>query len=395
MHIENAQIALSAQQEVQTQQIQVELFNMAPGVNAGANSPSGPPAESPPTNKPVYYISPVGTLLAEYRAQQKLELGTPMDAKSKLNLMIIKAMYEAITGKSLRIAAPATGAENKTSTAPDEGTKQAVASTREVSSLKTKGAIVRPQLTETSKLALSSSQLDVNATPPRRLVASPAVVYERRTIQMEQEAMSFQAQGVVQTQDGRSIDIAVALNMSRQFVQETVTHQELRVNTGQKIDPLVINFDGLGAELSQTRFAFDLDSDGTPEQLASLRPNSGYLALDRNGDGQINNGTELFGPSTGQGFAELAAYDEDGNNFIDEADSIYSQLRIWTMQEDGSSQLVALGDKKIGAIYLGHVTSPFQLNDASNQSLGEVKNSSIFIGEEGNVGIVQEIDLRV
>ena len=58
------------------------------------------------------------------------------------------------------------------------------------------------------------------------------------------------------------------------------------------------------------------------------------------------------------------------NQFIDEADSIYSRLRIWLMNEDGSRQLVGLGEKGVGAIYLGHVTSPFQLKDQQNRSLG-------------------------
>ena len=181
--------------------------------------------------------------------------------------------------------------------------------------------------------------------------------------------------------------------MNRDFVQES--NLEIRQGSAQIIDPLVINFDGLGAQLSQTRFEFDLDNNGTAEQIASLRPGSGYLALDRNSDAIINNGSELFGPSSGRGFAELAVYDEDGNNFIDEADSVYHQLRIWITNEDGSSQLAALGDKNIGAIFLGHVTSPFQLKDANNNSLGEVANSGIYLTEDGKAGVIQEINLSV
>lgn len=161
----------------------------------------------------------------------------------------------------------------------------------------------------------------------------------------------------------------------------------------KKIDPLVINFDGKGAQLSQTCFTFDLDNNGTAEQLASLRPGSGFLALDRNGDGSINNGSELFGPATNQGFAELARFDEDGNHFIDEADSVYHKLRIWSFNEDGSQQLVALGDKNIGAIFLGHITSPLQIKDDSNNSLGEVASSGVYLTEEGKVGVIQQINL--
>ncbi len=223
--------------------------------------------------------------------------------------------------------------------------------------------------------------------------SGPGLVYQRRERYQETETLNFAAVGVIKTADGREINFSAALSMSRDFVQES--NLEIRQGSAQKIDPLVINFDGLGAQLLQTRFEFDLDNNGTVEQIASLRSGSGYLALDRNGDGAINNGSELFGPSSGRGFAELAEYDEDGNNFIDEADSIYHQLRIWMTNEDGSSQLAALGDKNIGAIFLGHVTSPFQLKDANNNSLGEVANSGIYLTEDGKAGVIQEINLSV
>ena len=132
--------------------------------------------------------------------------------------------------------------------------------------------------------------------------------------------MQFAAAGRVVTQDGQEIAFRAELYMSRSFV----ANSSLTLIGGNAVmtDPLVINFDGTGAQLENTRFAFDLDSDGTSEQIANLRPNSGYLALDRNGDGVINNGGELFGPVSNNGFTELAAYDDDGNGFIDEGDAV-------------------------------------------------------------------------
>ena len=69
-----------------------------------------------------------------------------------------------------------------------------------------------------------------------------------------------------------------------------------------------------------TNFSFDLDSDGVKEDIPMIRPGSGFLALDLNKDGIINNGNELFGPHTGDGFVELSSYDKDTNNWIDEND---------------------------------------------------------------------------
>jgi hypothetical protein len=300
-------------------------------------------------------LSRAGSVLALHRQSQTLDLSAPLDPRSRLNKMILEAMFNAVTGNEMNVSTP--------------------------SELKSNA---------------QGQTLAVDTAPPTQAAVTrstgPGLVYQRQERYQEQETMRFQAVGVVRTADGREIEFSVAMNMSREFVQES--NLELQAGS-KKIDPLVINFDGRGTTLSQTRFEFDLDNNGTTEQIASLRPGSGYLALDRNGDGNINNGSELFGPSSGRGFAELAVYDEDGNNFIDEGDSIYKQLRIWTTNEDGSTQLAALGDKNVGAIFLGHVSSPFQLKDAHNQSLGEVVNSGIYLKEDGSVGVVQEINLTV
>ncbi|HEY7884631.1 MAG TPA: hypothetical protein VIC08_06735, partial [Cellvibrionaceae bacterium] len=95
------------------------------------------------------------------------------------------------------------------------------------------------------------------------------------------------------------------------------------------------------------------------------------------------------------GFSELARYDEDRNGFIDAGDSIYHQLRIWQRFDDGSSQLLALGDVGVGAIYLGHITTPMQLTGPGNETLGEVASSSFYIREDGTTGFVQHINLAV
>jgi hypothetical protein len=355
MIIANAHIHMAAQHDYREEHQVAERLEFWLGERAAA--PVTEPETAPQQPAVRVDLSSAGSVLAMHRERQLLDLSPQLDSRSRLNLMILEAMYKAITGKDLQVTTPA-DVQPKT----DGGAVQTLA---------------------------------VDTTPPAQVLAratGPGLVYQRQERYIEQETSSFQAVGVVRTADGRDIDFAVALTMSREFVQES--HLEVRIGAA-KIDPLVINFDGLGAGLTQTRFAFDLDSDGTAEQIASLRPGNGYLALDRNGDGAINNGSELFGPTSGRGFAELAAFDEDGNNFIDEGDSIYHQLRIWMTNEDGTSQLAALGDKNIGAIFLGHVSSPFQLKGPDNQSLGEVANSGVYLTEDGKVGVVQEINLTV
>ena len=209
----------------------------------------------------------------------------------------------------------------------------------------------------------------------------------------EQEKMSFNADGVIKTADNREIDFSVELNMSREFYQSLDI--SVRAGDTKLTDPLVINYDGSGIGLSEKKFSFDLDSDGNNEKISMLQPGSGFLALDRNNDGVVNNGSELFGPQSGSGFQELAALDEDGNQWIDENDSVFDRLRIWSLDESGKSSLFALGQKGIGAIYLGHADTPFQLKDNQNQLSGQISSSGIYVREQGAVGIIQQVDLAI
>lgn len=93
--------------------------------------------------------------------------------------------------------------------------------------------------------------------------------------------------------------------------------------------------------------------DGKAESLYGLGTSSGYLAIDNNADGRINDGSELFGTRSGNGFADLAKLDSDGNHWLDEADTGFNSLRIWQRDAAGQDTLSSLRDKGIGALYLG------------------------------------------
>jgi len=157
-------------------------------------------------------------------------------------------------------------------------------------------------------------------------------------------------------------------------------------------DPLVINFGGGAAQLQATRFLFDVDSDGQADRLPILGPGSGFLALDKNGDDAINHGGEWFGAATGNGFDELAADDADHNGWIDAADPVFGQLRLWIPNGNGREHLASLAEKHIGALYLGHTATPFALQ-GGDALLGQVKASGVFLPEDGSVGAMQPIDL--
>ncbi|MEA3544590.1 MAG: hypothetical protein U9R69_05140 [Thermodesulfobacteriota bacterium] len=208
----------------------------------------------------------------------------------------------------------------------------------------------------------------------------------------EEEQTSFNAAGIVKTADGKEIELSISLNMSRSFT----SHESIDILAGDALkDPLVINYAGTAAQLDQTDLQFDIDLDGELDQLNFVAPGSGFLALDRNGDNLINDGSELFGPTSGHGFSELAEFDLDNNHWIDENDDVYAKLRIWSRDSDGNSELVALGQKGIGAIYLDHIATPFSLNNSQNEQLGQVQSSGIFLYESGQAGTIQQLDLVV
>lgn len=208
----------------------------------------------------------------------------------------------------------------------------------------------------------------------------------------EAERTSFATEGKVITASGKEITFNVEVEMSRTFYEKTSTVIDL--GAVKLTDPLVINLDTEAASVSDQKFYFDLDADGHEEQISRLDAGSGFLALDRNGDGIINDGSELFGTASGNGFADLAQYDQDGNGWIDEADEIFDKLLIWQKDENGKDILRGLGAAGVGAIYLGNVNTEFSLNSqADNKTNAVVRQTGMFLYENGNAGTMQQIDL--
>lgn len=216
--------------------------------------------------------------------------------------------------------------------------------------------------------------------------------YDRYEYLHESEKMSFSSSGRVTTADGREIDFNLSFNVSREFIRE----ETLSIRAGDAlIDPLVINFENSSASLGDRNYSFDIDMDGNLDTIAFTSYGSGFLALDLNNNGIIDDGSELFGPKSGNGFEELAAWDHDKNGWIDENDEIFNRLRIWTLDEAGNKTLLALGQAGVGAIYLGNVHSEFGLKTQTNEQLGQIRSSGIFLKETGEVGTIQHVDLTI
>lgn len=169
--------------------------------------------------------------------------------------------------------------------------------------------------------------------------------------------------------------------------------------------PIVLDIGGDGIELTtfEGGIEFDFDANGTREKASwtSSRSDDAWLVLDRDGNGMIDDGTELFGDHTPQaepppgsqknGFLALAAYDtpaKGGNRdgIIDRRDAVFSKLRLWQdANHNGVSEpselhkLTQLGVDSISVDYkLSRRTDEFgnqfryraKVDDAKHQHVG-------------------------
>ncbi len=131
--------------------------------------------------------------------------------------------------------------------------------------------------------------------------------------------------------------------------------------------PIVLDLNGDGIKtvgLNQTQGTFDLLNTGTPIRSGWLSNEDGFLALDTNGNGRIDNRNELFGGDLGEGYAKLIALDSNADGSIDAQDQAYAELKVW-QDKNGNHQtdageLHTLGDFNIRSLSLGYTIKPEQ-----------------------------------
>ena len=155
----------------------------------------------------------------------------------------------------------------------------------------------------------------------------------------------------------------------------------------RQYDPLTLDLDGDGIETLASNghkgALFDHDKDGIRTATGWVGKDDGFLVYDRNGDGVVNDGSELFGDNTllkngeraTNGYQALADLDDNGDGKVDAADSAFAKLRVWRdLNQDGISQegeLLTLNEAKVKALNLA--------NQSSNRDLGNGNS----LAEEG------------
>lgn len=162
---------------------------------------------------------------------------------------------------------------------------------------------------------------------------SVAVYVSHAKVELDAIRVQFDA---VETPEGRTLTASVErLHLS---------FERLEVQLGvKKKDPLVVSPDGSAPQLAADVVQFDLDGDGQTDRFQPYA--SGYLALDRNGNGRIDDGRELFGDQNGaeDGFAELNRFDVNHDAVIDAEDPVFDRLEVLDLVHNTAQSLGSLG----------------------------------------------------
>ena len=165
-----------------------------------------------------------------------------------------------------------------------------------------------------------------------------------------------------------------------------------------RVDPLVLDLDGDGIETTDVKNGtyFDLDNSGFAEKSAWIKSDDGILVLDRNGNGKIDGGKELFGDQTllknGEkatgGFQALGELDDNKDGKIDSADSKYSEIKVWRdLNQDGQSseeELFSLDELGIKALNLAN--NNVNSTDANGNIISRTGSYEKTDGSAGTMG---------
>ena len=166
---------------------------------------------------------------------------------------------------------------------------------------------------------------------------------------------------------------------------------ELIEDTGQtgsgggQLGPIVLDLDGNGVSLqarTSSNVTFDMDNSGIRQKTGWVGAGDGLLALDRNGDGKITEGSEISFkndlPGALSDLEGLRAYDTNQNGMFDEGDAKFADFRVWCdANQDGVStpdELKSLASYNITAINLTQNLTGQSIDGATDNVLYATAN---------------------
>lgn len=183
------------------------------------------------------------------------------------------------------------------------------------------------------------------------------------------------------------------------IAKEHLEEVEKETNGAEKtrVDPLILDIGGDGFQIEKKKFGayFDLNCNGFAERINWTKQDA-ILALDKNHNGIIDDGSEVFGDfhllpdgsRAKNGFEALAQYDTNKDGVIDEEDEIFHQLKLWVDADgDGKSasgEMKSLKEMNIKAIHLDYEAVNQQTD--TEALIGNVATFEYEDGTEGKIG---------
>ena len=205
--------------------------------------------------------------------------------------------------------------------------------------------------------------------------------------QLHQQELSYNMQGEFDI-NGQHL----SLDYSFYIASKKIQYNSFETTAAALKDPLIVQFGNQSIGEISGQESFDINQDNKMDNLPVFSGDVGYLVYDKNGNNKADNGSELFGPTSGNGFNELAQLDENNNGFLDKEDSAYQQLYIW--QPDNSTWL-SLADAGIEAISTQAIATPYTFYDKNDEVQAQLRNSSFAISESGRGFGVHQVDVRI
>ncbi len=160
------------------------------------------------------------------------------------------------------------------------------------------------------------------------------------------------------------------LNDSNYNPYNTQNTTELLIPIYRRVDPLVLDLNGDGVNtiaMSDSDAYFDFDGDGFAEKSGWIDSSDAFLVLDKNGNGKVDDISELFGDNNTSGFDALQEYDSNADGVIDSSDEIYNQLQVWQDKNSDAltneGEMMSLSEAGITSINLNATSTPVEDNE--------------------------------
>jgi hypothetical protein len=152
----------------------------------------------------------------------------------------------------------------------------------------------------------------------------------------------------------------------------------------QLADPLMLDLDDDGLELSdlENGFLFDITGDGRKERISRPLSNDVFLSWDRNKNGKIDSGLELFGDQHGaaDGYQELSKFDGNADGMIDNKDQIFAELSLFN-----GKRMISLESSGIESLSLAMK----QINQIAGKNI--IASTSQFTRQNGSSGTIADV----